>query len=435
MDLSGKKVAVLDTIHGGKTICHKLQRAGIDAVAIDIYTDSPAAKVIDAYDVVVAPVHAKSPLIARANTNGIPILTHHEVAGWLAQQSQKLQDALVFEITGVKAKTTTAVLLEQAFSEKPLISLTSRGLEAREGGKCIAKKRLSITPANVLLALDLVEEYDLSPEVCIFETSLGGTGIGDINVLTTLSPEYTIAQGDRTSTDAKLQMISNAKNGSCLVAPLAVTTRTSSMCFNSIGDVGATVHYEKEDTNDVRIRYDALQRVHGGQVSGELSFKPTGRYDLLAYHIAMLCFVAAGLTAHLEPAAIESTLSSFKGVVGRVSTTEIEQRTVVDNSNSGLDEASIKRAINFGLSFKKPGHKAVLIIGEEAKNICSGITSDVVASAANNEAFEEIVLVGERMRISRAQVMYRTNMESAIRAAIELTSEGDVIVSCVKVWR
>ncbi len=435
MDLSGKKVAVLDTIHGGKTICHRLQRAGIDAVAIDIYKDLLASTVIDAYDVIIAPIHAKSSLIARAHANGIPVLTHHEVVGQLARQSEQLHDALVFEITGVRAKTTTAVLLEQAVSDKPLISLTSRGLVARERGKYIARNRLSITPANVLVALDLIEEYELSPEVCIFETSLGGPGIGDLNILTTLSPEYSIAQGDRTSTDAKLQMISNARAGSCLVAPLAVTTRTSSMCINSIGDVGANVHYKQERTREIRIRYDALQRAHGDQISGELSFTPTGRYDFLAYRTSVLCFVAAGLAAHFEPRTIERTLSLFEGVVGRASITEIEQRTMVDNSNSGLDEASIERAIDFGLSLKKPGHRAVLIIGEEAKNICSGITPDAIASAANNEAFEHIVLVGERMRVSRAHVTYRADLESAIRAAKQLTSEGDVIVSCVKMWR
>ncbi|MGZ4903549.1 MAG: coenzyme F430 synthase [Halobacteriota archaeon] len=435
MDFGGKRVAVLDTIHGGETICHKLQHTGIDAVAIDIYKNPPRAAAIDDYDVVVAPIHAKSPLLTRADKNGIPILTHHEVVGQLARQSQILKDALVFEITGVKGKTTTAALLQRAFSEKPLVSLTSRGLEARESGRYVAKKRLSITPANVLVALDLIDEFGLSPEVCIFETSLGGIGIGDVNILTTLSPEYAIAQGDRTSTEAKLQMISNAKAGSCLIAPSAVAARAPSACVNSIGDAGATVYYEEGDGREVRIRFDALRRMHGDQVSGELSFTPTGCYDLVAYRTPLLCFVTAALTAHIEAAFIERVLLSFKGVKGRLSATVIKQRTLVDNSNSGLDEASIMRAIDFGLTFKKPGHKAVLIIGEEAKNICDGMIPDVVASVANNEAFENIVLVGERMHVSTARVRYREDLKSALSAAVELTSEHDVIISCVKTWR
>lgn len=436
MDFSGKKVAVLDTIHGGDVICHKLQHAGVDAVAIDIYKNPPAVATIDAYDAVVAPIHARSPLLTRADENGIPIITHHEVVGQLARQSQILQDALVFEITGVKAKTTTAALLQQAFRDKPLVSLTSRGFEARERGRYIAKKRLSITPASVLVAIDLIREFELSPEVCIFETSLGGTGIGDVNVLTTLSPEYMIAQGHRTSTDAKLQMISNAKADSCLIAPSAVTARAPLTCINSIGDAGATAYYdETTDNREVRIRFDALRRIHGDQVSGVLSFKPTGCYDLLAYRTSFLCFVAAALTARLETAFIERFLSSFTGVMGRLAAMVVKHRTLVDNSNSGLDEASIKRAIDFGLTFKKPGHKAVLIIGEEAKNICDGMMPDVVAAVANNDAFEDIVLVGERMHVSRARVSYCHDLKSALSAAMELTSEHDVIVSCVKMWR
>ncbi len=435
MDFSGKKVAVLDTIHGGDVICHKLQHAGVDAVAVDIYKNPPAVATIDAYDLVVAPIHARSPLLTRADENGIPILTHHEVVGQLAQQSQILQDALVFEITGVKAKTTTAALLQQAFRDKPLVSLTSRGFEARERGRYVAKKRLSITPANVLVALDLIHEFELSPEVCIFETSLGGTGIGDVNVVTTLSPEYTIAQGHRTSTDAKLQMISNAKASSCLIAPSPVTARAPLTCINSIGDAGATVYYATTDDREVRIRFDALRRMHGDRVSGELSFKPTGWYDLLAYRTPFLCFVAAALTARLETAFIERVLSSFTGVKGRLSATVVEHRTLVDNSNSGLDEASVERAVDFGLTFKKPGHKAVLIIGEEAKNICDGMMPDVVAAVAYNDAFEDIVLVGERMHVTRAHVSFCHDLKSALHAAMELTTERDVIVSCVKMWR
>ncbi len=437
MEFSGKKVAVLDTVHGGETICHELQRTGVDAVAIDIYRGTPVAAVIDRYDVVVAPIHAQSPLLTRAATNGIPILTHHEVVGQLAQQSPILKEALVFEITGVKAKTTTATLLQQAFNGKSLVSLTSRGFEARERGEYITKKRLSITPASVLVALDVIDEFGLSPEVCIFETSLGGTGVGDVNILTTLSPEYTIAQGTRTSTDAKLQMISNAKAGSCLIAPsAAITVAHAPLTFvNTIGDTKASVRYVTNDAREVRIKFDALRRMHGDEISGELSFKPTGRYDLVTYRNAVLCFVAAALTAHVDAAYVEHILSSFKGVSGRLTATVAQRRILIDNSNSGLDETAIKRATEFGLTFKRPGHKAVLIIGEEAKNICDGMKPDAVASAASNEAFEDIVIVGGRMCVSRAHVTYRDDLESALTTAIALTRERDVIVSCVKMWR
>jgi len=436
MDFRGKKVAVLDTIHGGETICHKLRQAGADAVAINIYKDPPAAPVIDSFDLVISPVHAQSPLKTRAATLGIPLLSHHQVVGQLAARSKALHDALVFEITGVRGKTTTAALLKTAFSDQALLSLTSSGLEVQQDGRYIAKKRLSITPANILVALDLIDEFDFTPQTCIFETSLGGTGIADVNILTSLSPEYAIAQHTGTSTDAKLQMISNAKANSCLITPSSVASLARpGSCRNTFGGAGATVYYGQMGTSEIDIRYDNLQRISGDRASGEIRFKPSGCYDLLSYQDSLLCFAAAALTSNIDPELIERKLCSFKGVIGRMSVALVKRRILVDNSNSGLQESSIERAVDFGLAFKRPGHRVVLVIGEEAKNICDGIMPEVVASIAGNNALDEVVLVGDRMRTPKARGIHSDDLESALKAALNLTSEHDVIISCVKMWR
>ena len=436
MDFNGKSVAVLDTIHGGRQICKKLREIGADAVAIDIYRDSPAPDAIDAFDAVIAPVHAHTVLTARAEALGIPVLTHHQAVGQLARQTKTLQDALVFEVTGVKGKTTTASLLGVAFSDRKLLMLTSRGLEIRENGKYVAKKQLSITPANILTALDLVREFDFNPEVCIFEVSLGGTGLADVNILTTLSPEYSIAQGTKTSTFAKLQMLSNAKANSCLV----MSTATGSLadpgrCLNTFGDEGATVRYENIEPGEVTIAYNNLARIDGGRVSGEVRFTPTGCYDLASYEDALLCFVTAALSSKLDPEVIAPKLAHFKGVMGRMSAAVIKKRLLVDNSNSGLEVTSIKRAIRYGLTLKKAGHKAVLIIGVEAKNVCDGIAPEALAPLAEEAALDDVVVVGDQMRTSRANVVRSNDLESALRAALALTKERDVIISCVKMWR
>ena len=436
MDFNGKSVAVLDTIHGGRQICKKLREIGADAVAIDIYRESPAPDAIDSFDVVISPVHAHTVLTARAGALGIPVLTHHQAVGQLARQTTTLQDALVFEVTGVKGKTTTASLLGVAFSDRKLLTLTSRGLEIRENGKYVAKKQLSITPANILTALDLVREFDFNPEVCIFEVSLGGTGLADVNILTTLSPEYSIAQGTKTSTFAKLQMLSNAKANSCLV----MSTATGSLadpgrCLNTFGDEGATVRYENIEPGEVTIAYSDLARIDGGRVSGEVRFTPTGCYDLASYQDALLCFVTAALSSKLDPEVIAHKLAHFKGVMGRMSAAVIKKRLLVDNSNSGLEVTSIKRAIRYGLTLKKAGHKAVLIIGVEAKNVCDGIAPEALAPLAEEAALDDVVVVGDQMRTSRANVVRSNDLESALRAALALTKERDVIISCVKMWR
>jgi coenzyme F430 synthetase len=436
MDFGGKSVAVLDTIHGGQQICKTLREIGADAVAIDIYHDLPAPDVIDSFDVVIAPVHAYTELTARADMLGVPVLTHHQAVGELARQTGTLEAALVFEVTGVKGKTTTASLLGNAYSDRKLLTLTSRGLEIHENGRYVAKKRLSITPANILTAIDLINEFDFDPEVCIFEVSLGGTGLADVNILTTLSPEYGIAQRTKTSTFAKLQMISNAKAGSCLVA----STETASLaepicCLNTFGDDGATVRYEHIRGDEATIAYIDLTRIDGAQISGEVRFALTGCYDVGSYENALLCFTAAALSSNLNPEAIERTMSDFQGVMGRMSAATIKGRILIDNSNSGLDELSIKQAIRYGLTFKKAGHKAVLVIGEEAKNVCDGIAPETLVSLAQNDALDHVVAVGDQTRTFGQGVERANDLESALRKALALTSARDVIISCVKMWR
>ncbi|MGZ4846364.1 MAG: hypothetical protein ACXV3E_01035, partial [Halobacteriota archaeon] len=186
---------------------------------------------------------------------------------------------------------------------------------------------------------------------------------------------------------------------------------------------------------EVTIAYSDLARIDGRRVSGEVRFTPTGCYDLASYEDALLCFVTAALSSTLDPEVIAHKLAHFKGVMGRMSAAVIKKRLLVDNSNSGLEVTSIKRAIRYGLTLKKSGHKAVLIIGVDAKNVCDGIAPEALESLAEGAAFDDVVVVGDQMRTSRANVVRSNDLESALRAALTLTKERDVIISCVKMWR
>ncbi len=101
---------------------------------------------------------------------------------------------------------------------------TSRGgLEVWDNGfhSSIYRGGLSITPGSILTAveksLEAGVEPDLKPEFFIFEISIGGTGTADFGILTTLSPDYGIANNTALASDAKLQLILNAKPGSVLL--------------------------------------------------------------------------------------------------------------------------------------------------------------------------------------------------------------------------
>ena len=438
MDYSGKKVAVLDTIHGGKTICHKLREMDADAVAVDIYREDPPPEFIDQFDIVIAPVHAATPLLERARLLKIPVITHHKVVGDILRESPHLVGTLVFEITGVRGKTTVSSLLAELNSDKRLLLLSSAGLEIYERGKCIATKRLSITPASMLTAIDVVNELQINPAVLIFEVSLGGTGIADIGVITSLSPEYRIASNSRSSTEAKLQMISHAKKGSLIVAGLnEVDAEVLSTHYNSFGMQGSSVSYDVSGSRDgvVRVVYDYLTTVDDTVISGEIEFTPTHYYDWNSYYNSILCFIAAALSANCDPKRIASTLTEFKGIEGRMSLGRVNNRLLVDNSNSGLTPSLARHAIAYGLELKKRGNRAVLIIGEEAHNVCEGINPEEVAFISLDDNLDEVILVGERMHSKRSHIVRSASLEAALTKALDLSKEGDIIISCVKKWR
>jgi len=438
MDYTGKKVAVLDTIHGGKVICRKLREMDADAVAIDIYREAPSLEFIDQFDVVVAPIHAATPFIERARLLKIPVITHHKVVGDILRGSNTLSGKLVFEITGVRGKTTVSSLLAEVYSDKQLLLLSSTGIGLYDRGDRIVRERLSITPASMLTAIDVVNKSRINPDTLIFKVSLGGTGVADVGIITSLQPEYRIASNSRSSTEAKLQMVLNAKTGSLIVAGLNEgDTELLSVHCNSFGMPVSNVSYDDGESRDgtVRAVYDQLMTIDDTFISGEIAFTPTQYYDFDSYSDSILCFITAALSANSDPKKIASTLTKFKGIEGRMSLVRVKSRLLIDNSNSGLTPALARHAIAYGLKFKKRRNKAVLIIGEEAHNVCEGMNPEEVAFISLDNNLDDVILVGERMRSKRSRVMQSASLETALTKALDLTKEGDIIILCVKKWR
>jgi coenzyme F430 synthetase len=302
----------------------------------------------------------------------------------------------------------------------------------------IVRERLSITPASMLTAIDVVNESRIDPAVLIFEVSLGGTGVADIGIITSLQPEYRIASDSRSSTEAKLQMVLNAKTGSLIVAGLnEQDTELLSVHCNSFGTQASNVSYDDGESRDGTIKavYDQLMTIDNTFISGEIAFTPTGYYDFDSYSNSILCFITAALSANSDPKKIASTLTKFKGIEGRMSLVKVENRLLIDNSNSGLTPALARYAIAYGLEFKKRRNKAVLIIGEEAHNVCEGMNPEEVAFISLNSNLDDVILVGERMRSKRSRVMQSVSLETALTKALDLTKEGDIIILCVKKWR
>ena len=445
-------IAVLDLTHGGDLIAQSLAETNA-VVAVDVYgTVSDEARrdlkssgipVLleppDArdFDLIVAPVHLdwayKTLHDAHAADVPVPVITHHAAVYEILKH--KLGRYHVVEVTGTTAKTSTVRMLAGMLAEctdKKIISHTSAGVEYWDGrgGDCggsgssvrtIAK--WSIAPASIIRVMESVKAgSDMDPDIFIFEVSLGGTGLADTGIITTLTGDYPIANETKSASSAKMQMVERLKPGSTLIlnSDVGVTSNPSAniLTFGD-GDAGADVRFEEIDHESAVVT--ALNR------RIEFTVKD---YDIFSYRIAILGAVSAAISMNTDPDCIKSFLDSFSGVSGRMKTMEIDGRTVIDNSNSGMNIPSAESAIDHARRIADKG-MVVMIIGIEEYNVCEGLDTDEVAGLIerNRDFIDRFITVGIESDCEA------DDRDSGVAMAMDLTKAGDTIISCVKCFR
>jgi len=439
-------IAVLDLTHGGALIAPSLAEA--DAVTVvDVYgtvsdetrrdLESSGISVLteppDAgdFDLIVAPVHLGSAYKtlhdARAADVPVPVITHH--AAVYEIMKQRLERYHVVEVTGTTAKTSTARMLAGMLSEcadKKVVSHTSAGVEywgggggdesSSSGSRTIAK--WSIAPASIIRA---VESVKAEPDIFIFEVSLGGTGLADTGIITTLSGDYLIADNTRPASGAKMQMVERAKPGSTLILNRDVdATLCPAANILTFGD-GGDVRFERVDP----------ERAVVAAMNQRIEFTVKD-YDIFSYRTAILGAVSAAISMNADPDCIKSFLDCFSGVSGRMKTLKIDGRTVIDNSNSGMNIASAESAIDHVRRIADEGWgRIVMIIGIEEYNVCEGLDPDEVAGliGRNRDFIDRFITVGIGSDCEAS------DLDSGMNMAMDLTEAGDTIVSCVKCFR
>ncbi len=452
--LSNSRAAVLDLTHGGAVIARKLAKIAASVTGVDVYKTlsheelealeregiriSQVPLKASDFDILIAPVHLDPgyPMLAEAENENIPVMSHHAAVGEICRA---LEGSTVIEITGTRAKTSTSILLGEILSKKKkVISHTSRGLEDCSARRII-KNGLSITPASILRAMDAVEEAGIEPDVFIFEISLGGTGRADIGVITTIAEDYKIANNARLASEAKRMMILDAKPGSTLVINYD-TLRFLRVCRRDVGiisfsdsvNAAANVYYENIGSDGGTIVYYIDGR------KGKITFRETHDYDMTSYKTAFVCAAAVALAMNIEPDEIERSLGEFKGAQGRMRKISIAGRTFIDNSNSGLTIKSAENALEYA---KTEEGQIVMVLGEEAKEVCEGLDPASVGRFIDKHIDElhAFVLVGERMkpfvRKNINKIYHAGNQSEGIELAEQLTREKDIILSCVKCFR
>ena len=401
------KIAVLDTIHGAGIIAQTMVDSGMDAQAFEVYHCSPN---LERFDLIVSPVHLGpgNPALAEARRLGKRIITHHQAVGELVHSSLP-----VFEVTGTHSKTSTALLLSKIISgKKRVVSHTTRGIELWSNGSSrVVQGGLSITPGNVISAVEAAETCQADSLVC--EVSLGGTGLADFGVLTSFSGDYRIAQGTARASTAKLQMVTLAKEGSRIVANADVRI-SPDISFGQEGFVCASpdkLHFGNEAV--------------GLELDRDL--------DYPGYETAISAAAAACHASGLGKEEIAASLEGFDGFVGRMKVTREGGLEIYDSSNSGLKVSDVKRALD-RISSGRVG----LVVGEESETVCEGMDVPKLIDLLRlrRSEIDQLVLVGERIAPWAVDLKAKTAPNLAAGVEMARASGGiDRLLSCVKCFR
>jgi UDP-N-acetylmuramyl pentapeptide synthase len=401
------KVAVLDTIHGANIISQKIADLGFYSQAIEVYHRSESVAM---FDLIVAPVHLWPGNYALFEAKALhkTIISHHEAVGKLVKPSCK-----VFEITGTHSKTSTAMLLAKMLSSRyKIVSHTTIGLQYWSQGKeTVLEKGLSTTPGNVIRAAEAAEEKDAQALIC--EISLGGVGLADYGILTSFSGDYRIAKDTKWATTAKLQMISLAKEGACIIA----NTDAKVSPDMSFGDNGS-----------VRVEPDKVF-LEGLEIPLELDEK----LYFYGYQTAISGSIAAAYAAGIDSTEIVEALQGFDGIEGRMKVVKIGNREIFDYSNSGLKASDVERALD-----KMSGNKFALVVGEEAESVCEGLNIPALLELLKRrrDEIEFLVIVGKRLMPwgIELRAVLAHNLTTGIEIA-RIQPNISKILLCVKCFR
>ena len=405
-------IAVLDTVHGGNAIAARMTESGLQAQALEVYHHTPD---LEGFDLVACPVHLspQNPALAQARRLGKRIITHHQAVGELL--TPRLHESAapqVFEVTGVHSKTTSALLLSLILSgSRSVLSHTTRGLEIWVAGRPrLVKSGLSITPGSVIAALDAAEAE--GAQALVAEVSLGGTGLADFGILTSLSPDYLIAGSTKWASTAKLQMLSLARRGAKI------------LCHEE-ARIAADVTFAAAGT--VRASRDDL---FFGRERTALHLDES--LHLPSYETAIAAAAASARAAGLAAEEIARALSGFNGFSGRMKTLREEGRTLFDCSNSGLKVADVKEALD-----RARGDGLTLVVGEDAKTVCEGMDIAALAELLRRRRGEadRIILVGERLLPQAGELC--AEWASDLGEGLARANEGSPrrLLSCVKCFR
>jgi len=103
-----------------------------------------------------------------------------------------------------------------------------------------------------------------------------------------------------------------------------------------------------------------------------------------------------------------------------------------------MDILTAEKALAYS---KKEGRRIVMVLGEEAKEVCEGLDPSGVEKfiGMHLDEIDSMILVGGRMRSllqnNINKIYYADSLSKGIELATKITRENDIILSCVKCFR
>ena len=420
---------VIDLTHGGVKIAVSLSKKG-NVLAYDLYNTLKGidAKMLEVYGVeliqldelsdfkgdmnVIYPIHMPLSFDEIKSFNSDlnwTFQSHHEI---ITEILKDWGDGIPkVEITGVKGKTTSAFMLKEILiDENPLI-LSSLGAFLYENKEeIVLKKDISIAPANIKETVDLA--YKIANPICkiaegtvvsenlrkynsaIFESSLGVSGIGDVGLLLNIVEDYPIAKGRSTASEAKKQVF----RCRCVCIQKEALdeyysdikhemTNTFSLTDHTANLYVENAEYDLDQTS-LEIAYNNIKTINGNLISGKIKVKT---FAPGPHHVSnVLGVILTCLSLEIESGKIIKGLGNYKGIPGRTTKKTIENSTIIEEINPGLNTEAIKESVNMIQNLKD----YYISIGGDYGITCEEIDEEKLSDFLNT-LNTDIILTGE----------------------------------------
>lgn len=431
---------IVDMTHGGKLIASEFSKLdNFNVFALDIYdTLSQKEKLslekkginlvkksfLDEINykgdnfLIVAPVHC--------NIESEVHMTHHEAVEFLMKDNINIP---IIEVTGVKGKTSVAWMLKEIFKDLNPLILSSLGVEVVENGKSnILKHDISITPASIIDAWQLAKDYET--RICIFETSLGGTGLADAGILTNIAENYTIASGKKTASQAKAQIF-KSKLLACDFDSLNAFYPDLRENANTFGiNDNANVHaYNIKfglDETSFNVEVNDLKTMDGTILNTSFDISTFAPAE---HHLNnVLSAICASLILKTPVDQIKSGLKNFKGIDGRTSIKDYQGSKIIEEINPGINVTAIKKSVKMIESFER----STVIFGGKYGITCEEIDENSTVeffNGMNNEI--QLILVDELGKNIKSRIKRKykyTDFNNAIDEAVKMNSKMILLI-------